>query len=126
MTMFHAVVWIDHQSAQVMQFDADHVQTQKRKTHSHHTSQHGSKVRSEHEFYAEVCNALAGITEVLMVGPKTGLADFRHYVEKHRAPLSRQIVGWETHERATDNQMVAMARQYFLQYDGMAGTPTPS
>ena len=126
MTMFHAVVWIDHQSAQVMQFDADHVQTLKLKTHSRHTSQHGGKVRSEHEFYAEVCNALAGISEVLMVGPKTGLADFRHYVEKHRVPLNRQSVGWEVHERATDNQMVAMARQYFLKYDRMAGTPTPS
>lgn len=124
--MFHAVVRIDHQSAQVMQFDADHVQTQKLKTHSRHTSQHGSKVRSEHEFYAEVCNALAGISEVLMVGPKIGLADFRHYVEKHRVPLNRLIVDWEVQERATDNQMVAMARQYFVKYDRMAGTPTPT
>lgn len=126
MTMFHAVAWIDHQNAQILQFDAEHVQVQKLKSHSHHTRQHGSSVRTEHEYYAEICDALPGIAEVLVVGPKTGLADFRHYVEKHRAATLRQIVGWEVHERGSDNQLVAMARQYFLKYDRMAGTPTPS
>jgi stalled ribosome rescue protein Dom34 len=126
MTLFHAVAWVDHQSAQILQFDAEHIQAQKVKSHSHHTRQHGSSVRTEHEYYAEVCDALAGVSEVLMVGPKTGLADFRHYVDKHRASVDRQIVGWEVQERISEAQLVAMARQYFLKYDRMAGTPTPS
>jgi stalled ribosome rescue protein Dom34 len=126
MTLFHAVAWVDHQSAQIPQFDAEHIQAQKVKSHSHHTRQHGSSVRTEHEYYAEVCDALAGVSEVLMVGPKTGLADFRHYVDKHRASVDRQIVGWEVQERISEAQLVAMARQYFLKYDRMAGTPTPS
>lgn len=126
MTMFHAVAWIDHHSAQILQFDAEHVQAQKVKAHSRHTKQHGSKVRTEHEFYAELCDALAGFTEVLVAGSKTGIADFKHYVEKHRPAIGQQIVGWEIIERPTENQLVAMARQYFLKYDRMAGTPTPS
>jgi stalled ribosome rescue protein Dom34 len=126
MTMFHAVVWVDHQNAQVLQFDAEHVQTQKVKAHTHHTRQHGSVVRTEHEFFAELCDALAGIAEVLVVGPKTGLADFRHYVDKHRPALAGQIVGWEHGDHASERQLVALARQYFLKYDRMAGTPTPS
>jgi stalled ribosome rescue protein Dom34 len=126
MTLFHAVAWVDHQSAQILQFDAEHIQAQKVKSHSHHTRQHGSSLRTEHEYYAEVCDALAGVSEVLMVGPKTGLADFRHYVDKHRASVDRQIVGWEVQERISEAQLVAMARQYFLKYDRMAGTPTPS
>jgi stalled ribosome rescue protein Dom34 len=126
MTLFHAVVWVDHQSAQILQFDAEHVQAQKLKSHSHHTRQHGSSVRTEHEYFAELCTALAGISEVLVVGPKTGLTDFRHYVEKHRPAVGGQIVGWEVHERVSDAQLVAMARQYFLKYDRMAGTPTPT
>jgi stalled ribosome rescue protein Dom34 len=126
MTTFHAVAWVDHQGAQILQFDVEHVQAQKVKAHSHHTRQHASSVRTEHEYYGEVCDALAGISEVLVVGPKTGLADFRHYVEKHRSAAGRCIVGWEVAERATENQLVAMARQYFLKYDRMAGTPTPS
>ena len=48
MTLFHAVVHIDHHTAQVVQFDADHTQAQKIHEHTHYTRQHGSEVRSEH------------------------------------------------------------------------------
>ena len=126
MSLFHAVVWIDHQKAQVLQFDAEHVQAQKVKTHSHHTAQHGSSVRTQHEFFAEVCAALAGINEVLVAGPHTGVADFRHYAEKHRPETARRIVGYETVDHPSEPQLVAFARQYFLKYDRMAGTPTPT
>jgi len=126
MSLFHAVVWIDHHTAQVLQFDADHVQAQKVKAHSHHTAQHASGVRTEHEFFGEVCDALAGITEVLVTGSKTAQADFKHYVEKHRAAVAPQIVGYETVDHPTEAQLVAMARKYFVKFDRMAGTPTPT
>jgi stalled ribosome rescue protein Dom34 len=126
MTTFHAVVLIDHQQAQVLQFDEEHVQAQKVKASSHHTRQHGSAVRSEHEFFGHVCDALEGVAEVLVVGAHTAQADFRHYTEKHRAATAKHIVGYETVDRPTEAQLVAMARKYFLKYDRMAGTPTPS
>jgi stalled ribosome rescue protein Dom34 len=126
MTTIHAVVHVDHQAAQVLQFDADHVQSQKVKAHTHHTRQHGSTVRTEHEFFGQVCDALAGIAEVLVVGPHTGQADFKHYVEKHRAETAKRIVGYETVDHPTEPQLVAFARQYFLKYDRMAGNPTPT
>jgi hypothetical protein len=126
MTTFHAVVWLDHHQAQVFQFDAEHVQASKVKAHAHHTAQHGSGVRSVHEFFAQVCDALQGIPEVLVTGGKTSLSDFRHYVEKHRPALGPHIAGWETVDHPSDKQLVALARQYFLKYDRMAGVPTPS
>ena len=126
MSLFHAVVWIDHQKAQVLQFDAEHVQAQKVKAHSHHTAQHGSTVRTQHEFFGSVCDALAGIAEVLVTGPRTGLDDFRHYVEKHRPEVAKQLVGYETADHPSEAQLVAFARKYFLKYDRMAGTPTPT
>jgi acylphosphatase len=125
-TTFHAVVWIDHAQAQVLQFDTEHVQAQKVKASTQHTRQHGSSARTEHEFFGHVCDALEGIVEVLAVGPKTGLADFRHFVEKHRGETARRIVGYEIEERSTENQLVALARRYFLKYDRVTGTPTPS
>lgn len=126
MTLFHAVVWIDHQKAQVLQFDAEHVQAQKIKTHTHHTAYHGSTVRTEHEFFGEVCGALDGIAEVLVTGPRKGIDDFRHYAEKHRAATAKRIVGYEVVDHPTDAQLVAFARKYFLKFDRMAGTPTPT
>lgn len=126
MTLFHAVVFLDHQQAQVLQFDAEHVQASKVKSHSRQTRQHGSVVRSEHEFFADVCAALDGIAEVLVAGSKTALADFKHYADKHRPLTAKQIVGYETVDHPSENQLVALARQYFLKYDRMAGTPTPT
>lgn len=125
MSLFHAVVWLDHHSAQVLQFDAEHVQAQKVKSSSRHTRTHGSGVRTEHEFFADVCTALTGIQEVLVTGSNTALADFRHYVDKHRPALAKQIVACEPVDHPTENQLIAFARQYFLKYDRMNGTPTP-
>lgn len=125
MPSFHAVVLIDHHAAQVLQFDAEHVKVQKVKAHDHHTRQHGSGVRTEHEFFGEVCDAVAGIGEILVTGSHTAQGDFRNYVEKHRAALRSHIVGWETVDHPTEGQLLALARKYFLKHDRMAGAPTP-
>jgi stalled ribosome rescue protein Dom34 len=126
MPMFHAVVWIDHQKAQILQFDAEHVQAQKIRTRTHHTAQHGSTVRTEHEFFGEVCAALDGIAEVLVTGPHTGVEDFRHYAGKHRPETARHIVGYEVVDHPSEAQLVAHARKFFLAHDRMAGIPTPT
>jgi len=122
----HAVVFIDHQSATVLQFDAEHVEAQKIKASSRHTKQHGSQLRTEQEFFSHVCDALEGIAEVLAVGPHTGLADFQHYVRKHRSGIARYIVGYQAVDHPSEKQLVALARDFFLKYDRMAGIPTPT
>lgn len=122
MSMFHAVVWLDHHSANILQFDAEHVQAEKVKASSRHTKQHGSEVRTEHEFFAEVCEALQGIGEILVTGSKTAQADFKHYLEKHRPAQVKNVVGYETVDHPSDKQLVALARQYFLKYDRMHGS----
>ena len=86
---------------------------------------HGHDERSGHEFLGEVCNALQGIAEVLVVGSRTGLVDFMHYAEKHRAHCTKQIVGYEAVNQPTEGELLSMARRYFQKYDLMAGTPSP-
>lgn len=126
MTTFHAVAWVDHHAAQVLRFDAAQVMSDKIEAHTHYTRQHGSAVRSEHEFFGHVCEALAGIAEVLIVGPHTALSDFRHYAEKHRPETGKRIVGYEALDHASDKQLVAKARTYFDRRDRMAGAPASS
>jgi stalled ribosome rescue protein Dom34 len=125
MPTFHAVVWVDHQRAQVLQFDPEQVHAQTIKAHDHYTAQHGSRVRTEHEFFGEICDALKGIVEVLVTGPRTGVADFRHYLGKHRPDIGAHVVGFEVVDHPTDNQLVALARKFFLRIDRMKGIPTP-
>jgi len=124
MSPLRAAVHIDHHKAEVLRLDAEHVQAQRIKAHEHYTHQHGSAVRTEHEFFGEVCDALGGMADVLVVGSHTAQADFRHYVEKHRGALAKQIVGWKTVDAQTEGQLLAIAREYFVEHDGMARTQT--
>ena len=118
----HAVVWTDHRSAQVLHFDAEHVRAQKIRSHDHYTRQHASGVRTEHEFFGEVCDAVDAVAEVLITGSHTALADFRHYADKHRPHTAARIVGYEVVDHPTEGQLIAAARKYFLAHDRM-GTP---
>jgi len=124
MSHSHAVVWTGHQSAQVLQFDAAHMQAKKIRTHTHYTRQHGSTVRTEHEFFGEVCAALEGIAEVLVTGPHIALADFRHYADKHRPHTADRIVGYDVADHPSENELVAAARKYFLKHDRMGIPPS--
>ena len=123
MSIQHAVVLIDHQHAQVLQFDSGPVQVRKFEAHHHNTRQHGSNVRTEHEFFGEVCDALQSFNEILVAGAHKAQADFRHYVEKHRAHLAPKIVGWETVDHPSEGQLAALARKFFVKHDRMAGIP---
>lgn len=121
MSLFHAVVWTDHQSAEILQFDAEQVLAHKVRTHSHPTAQHGSAARTQHEFFGHVCDALDGITQILVTGSHTAIADFRHYVDKHRAQTAPRVVGYEVVDHPSEKQLVALARKHFLARDQMAG-----
>ncbi len=118
----HAVVWLDHHTASIHEFGADPVQTRKVKAHHHSTRQHNSDVRAVHEFFGEVCDALSSEKEILVTGSRTALADFRHYVLKHRPALESRIAGWETVDHPTEGQLVALARDFFVKFDNLKGT----
>jgi hypothetical protein len=113
----YAVAWVDHHGAEVVPFGDEVGQPRRIKAQSHPTGQHGSAVRTEHEFFGHVCDALAGAGKVLVVGPQTGVADFEHYVKKHRAALAPHIVAYKPLARQSENQLVATAREFFFQYE---------
>ncbi len=125
MTTFHAVVWIDHQSAQVLQFDPEHVEAQRIKAHSHHSRQHGNDARHERAFFQQVSEALKGVREILVVGPGIARDALRKHCTAHAPEIARAIVDSQACDHPSEAQLVALARQYFLKHDRMAGTPTP-
>lgn len=125
MNLPHAVLWLDHRNAKVLHFDADTVQVQKVQAHTHDTGQHGSAVRTEHEFFGEVCDELMSVAHIVVTGNHTALSDFRHYVNKHRLSLDPQILGWETVDHPTDPQLLAFARKYFIDRARLAPAGKP-
>lgn len=119
----HTVVLIDHQQASIQRFDAETVEAAHVRSRHHETRQHGSGVRSQHEFFAEVCDALARDAAILVTGGHTAQADFRHYVDKHRPALAPHIAGWQTVDHPSDGQLLAQARKFFAGFDRMQGKP---
>lgn len=110
MSLPHAAVWLDHREALLIGFDGEHHATHKLHAHSHATHQHGSEVRTGHEYFGHVCDALAGFEWVLVTGSHTVLADLRHYLAKHRPTLHAHIAGWETVDHPTPAQLLALGR----------------
>ncbi len=109
----HAVVWIDHHQAIVAQIDASPPSPHRVKAHEHPTAQHGSEVRSVHEFFSDVSDSVNGADVALVTGGKTTLADFRHYVAKHRPHTAARIVSCDVVDHPTENQLIARGRKFF-------------
>ena len=122
MTTFHAVVWMDHQEAHVLMFDREHVQSQRVKSRSHH--KHQGKSGETAAFYGEVAKALHGCHEVLVTGPGRARDEFRDWCASHDAAVGKVIVDSVPSDHPSDNQVVAMARQYFKKFDQMGADPS--
>ncbi|MBT9552107.1 MAG: hypothetical protein IV088_14745 [Hydrogenophaga sp.] len=115
MTTFHAVVWMDHTEAHVMMFDKEHVEAQRIKARSHHTPKHGH-VGADKDFFKQIADALAGVTEVLLTGPANAKIEFRDFCKHNAHAIDKavvEVVEVVTTDHPSDAQVVAMARQYF-------------
>lgn len=122
--MFHAVVHLDHHHAQVLHFDAHQVHAAR--IEPHHQRHHGNDERDEQALFAAVCQAVQDTREVLVTGSHPVIGQFRHYVEAHRPQLVPRMADYRPADSLSQGQLLAMARQFFVAFDRMAGVPTPS
>jgi hypothetical protein len=122
--MFHAVVHLDPHHAQVLHFDAHQVHAAH--IEPHHRRAHGHEEAAEHALFAAVCQAVQDTREVLVTGSHAVIGQFRHYVEAHKPRLAPQMADYRPAAPLSQGQLLALARQFFLSYDRMAGVPTPT
>jgi stalled ribosome rescue protein Dom34 len=123
---FHAVMWIDHREARVFHFGRDDVDTlvlhPDNPTHQvHHKS---NTIGSGHEvlaaeFLHAAAHSIADAGSVLITGPGNAKTELMSHIEKHDPELLKIILGVETVDHPTDNQLVAYARKYFKSADQM-------
>lgn len=126
MSHYHAVVWIDHREARVFHFSVDDVERQvihpdRPHKHLHHRA--GAigpgRAAEDQDFYKHVSYAVSDAGEVLVVGPGRAKLELIKHVHAHEPRLTLKIVGVETVDHPTDNQLVAHARAYFKAADRM-------
>lgn len=116
----HALVWIDHRSAQVIHFDRemDEVTTVTSKhgnEHLHHKAKTvgDGNSKSHPDYFIDVMSAIGESAEILLVGPADAKTEFRKYAESHRPELAKHIVKVEPMDRASSGELVDYARHFF-------------
>ncbi len=126
MQHYHAVVWLDHRDARIFFFDRDSVDevtiaTGSPNHHLHHKkgSIAGKKQPEDQHYFHEIVEALRPAQEWLITGPGTAKLELLKHINHHDKQLSDRVIGVETADHPTGNQIVAHARSYFKAADAM-------
>jgi hypothetical protein len=126
MSHYHAVAWIDHNTATVWQYsptDQDsktlHADSSHQRTHNRKSTHGGHKSAADPHFFDEVAAALAGTHEILVMGPAQTKHEFVTYLKAKHADLAKSIVAVESSDHPTDAQVLAYARRHFPALDRM-------
>ncbi len=117
---FHAVVWIDHHEARILDFNAEDAHadkvTVKHKTTRKQSARTGKASWRESEdgaFFDEVAAKLDGPGEILIVGPANAKLGFLKRLQAKHAAVAGHVVGIETVDHPSDGQLLEFARAYF-------------
>jgi stalled ribosome rescue protein Dom34 len=123
---FHAVVWIDHHEARILDFNADDANadkvTVKHKATRKQSARTGKASWRESEdgaFFDEVAARLDGIGEILIAGPANAKLGFLKRLQAKHAAIADHVVGIETVDHPSDGQLLDFARAYFRKADRM-------
>jgi stalled ribosome rescue protein Dom34 len=126
MSLNHAVVWIDHQEAHVIQFNANESESEIIKTKSKHKQVHqkagitgSGHNNTDQNYLHQVIQALSGIDEILIVGPGSAKLELFKHAHSHDSKISEKIIGVETVDHPSDRQLLAHAKKYFVRIDNM-------
>lgn len=123
---YHAVAWIDHHEARIIYFNAEdaeetvvHAPNQNHHIHSKSGSPSGTHLVGDPAFFRKVADALAAAHEIYVVGPAAAKTEFMAFVRAHAAAMLPDVIGVENMDKASDAELVQLARRYFKSADRM-------
>lgn len=113
--MSHAIVWLDTKHAKIFEFTETTKIGHQVARKEHHTQQHsgGADQELEKKYYHALASDLSNFKEILLVGPGLGKDHFKKYLEEHNKDLSKKIIGIDTVDHPSDNELIAMAKKVF-------------
>ena len=123
---FHAVVWIDHQLARVVHFNADSSDSAVvNSTHPHqHLHHKANSIDSGHaavdtKFLEQVAGAISRSGAILIVGPASAKTEFSKYLKAAHPAIASKVSAVEPMDHPTEGQLLAHARHFFKADDRM-------
>lgn len=123
---FHAIVWMDHQDAKIVSFNATHAEpvVVHSSAHGRH-AQHRANVAGaghkgvDREFFNRVVDGLQDFGAILLTGPAHAKLEFKNYIDSHAPALAKRISAVESMDHPTEPQLVAHGRKFFHADDRM-------
>ena len=126
MSHFHAVVWMDHAEAHVLDFTPDearatvvHAEGKHRHIHHHAGTLGSGKAPADLAFFDQIVRSLGDAQQILLTGPANEKNEFKKHLEAHAKALAARIVAVETSDHPTDGELLKQARKYFVAADSM-------
>jgi hypothetical protein len=120
----HAIVWIDHDEAHIIQFDPDGseelvLRAKHRRGHLHHKrGQIGSGHAAEdHVYHRAVEEALSGTGEILIVGPANERIELQKHMKDHAKQVFDHVIGVEAVDHPSSGELLKLARRFFRAAD---------
>lgn len=117
----NAMVWIDHRTAKVFHFNAEHneevvIRNSHQHQNLHHKANSGDSghVSVDKEYLHRVAMELAKAGAVLIVGPGSAKTELRTYLQRFRPDVASRIRAVETLDHPTDGQLLAHGRKFFV------------
>jgi hypothetical protein len=128
MTFAHAVVWIDHQQAEIVHLSSVDEHTAhvtcpepRRKLHRKSGIPGAGRAPVNPAFFDEVADAVTDVRTVLILGPGLAKVELAAHLTNHRPEVARKVVGLETIDHPTHAELVAYARSFFRRADQLEG-----
>ena len=110
------IIWLDSDHAHIHKFTPEGVDNQnlKRHTQNHHTHNQNDSHRDSEVFFHDLATKISDAERILLIGPGLGKTHFKSHLDKHHhTKLAEKIIGVETVDHLTENQIDAYARKYF-------------
>jgi stalled ribosome rescue protein Dom34 len=128
MSYQHAVVWMDHLRAVVIDFSIDKENvhlvespTEHRQIHRKAKSIGSAKAEEDHDYFDEVVVAIGDAREILIVGPGVTKTTFATDLSRRHAAVSKLVVGVEKADHPKADELLKYARTYFRKIDNLRG-----
>lgn len=122
--MASIVVWMDSEKATVFKFSAsgNDRSALKNHHHDHHTHSKNDSPKQMENFFHEIIGKLKGAEEILLMGPGLAKTHFKTHLESHHhQDLAKKVVGVETGDHPTDNQVQAFGKKFFKNFHQATG-----
>jgi len=115
------IVWLDSAKAHVFELNSEMKESSMKAEIFEHAMKNKKGGHDHHEndgLFKDIANRVNSSKKLLVMGPGQAKNQFRTYLtEHHTHSLAKKIVGVETCDHPTDNQILAIARKFFAHYD---------